>query len=49
MYLELFVRPRLAEQSLYPRRFVSSLIVALSAFGVWIFLMMTYYSVREHI
>ena len=49
MYLEVFVRPTLPEQSLYPRRFVSALIVALSAFGVWIFLMMTYYSVREHI
>jgi capsular polysaccharide transport system permease protein len=49
MYLEVFVRPALAEQSLYPRRFVSTLIVALSAFGIWIFLLMAYYSVREHI
>jgi capsular polysaccharide transport system permease protein len=49
MYLEVFVRPALAEQSLYPRRFVSTLIVALSAFGVWIFLLMAYHSVREHV
>lgn len=49
MYLEVFVRPALAEQSVYPRRFVSTLIVALSAFGVWIFLLMAYHSVREHV
>jgi capsular polysaccharide transport system permease protein len=49
MYLEVFVRPALAEQSLYPRRLVSTLIVALTAFGMWIFLLMAYYSVREHI
>jgi capsular polysaccharide transport system permease protein len=49
MYLEVFVRPALAEQSLYPRRFVATLIVVLSAFGVWIFLLMAYYSVREHV
>jgi capsular polysaccharide transport system permease protein len=48
-YLEVFVRPALAERSLYPRRVISTLIVALVSFGAWIFLLMIYYSVREHI
>jgi capsular polysaccharide transport system permease protein len=48
-YLEVFVRPALAERSLYPRRFISTLTVALVSFGAWIFLLMIYYSVREHI
>lgn len=49
MYLEIFVHPSLAERALYPRRLVSVLIVSLAAFGVWIFLLMIYYSVREHV
>jgi capsular polysaccharide transport system permease protein len=49
MYLEVFVHPALAEKALYPRRLISAVIVALTAFGVWIFLMMTYYSIREHV
>ncbi len=49
MYLEVFVNPSLAERSTYPRRLVSVLIVGLAAFGTWVFLLMVYYSVREHI
>ncbi len=49
MYLEVFVTPSLAENSVYPRRFVSVLIVSLAAFGAWIFLLMVYYSVRDHV
>ncbi len=49
MYLEVFVNPSLAERSTYPRRLVSVLIVSLAAFGVWVFLLMIYYSVREHV
>lgn len=48
-YLEVFVRPALAERALYPRRAVSILVVSLTAFGAWLFLLMVYYSVREHI
>jgi capsular polysaccharide transport system permease protein len=48
-YLEVFVRPALAERSLYPRRFTSTLVAALVAFGAWVLLLMIYYSVREHI
>jgi capsular polysaccharide transport system permease protein len=48
-YLEVFVHPALAERSLYPRRVTSVLIAALVSFGAWIFLLMIYYSVREHI
>ena len=49
MYLEVFVHPALAEKALYPRRIVSAVVVALTAFGVWIFLLMTFYSIREHV
>ena len=49
MYLEIFVPPSLAERAVYPRRFVSVLIVSLAAFGAWVFLLMIYYSVREHV
>jgi capsular polysaccharide transport system permease protein len=48
-YLEVFVRPALAQRALYPRRAVSILIVSLTAFGAWLFLLMVYYSVREHV
>lgn len=48
-YLEVFVRPALAERAVYPRRAVSILVVSLTAFGAWLFLLMVYYSVREHI
>lgn len=49
MYLEVFVTPSLAEHPVYPRRFVSVLIVALASFGAWIFLLMIYYSIRDHV
>jgi len=49
MYLEVFVTPSLAEHPVYPRRVVSVLIVALASFGAWIFLLMIYYSVRDHV
>ena len=48
-YLEVFVRPALAQRALYPRRAVSILVVSLTAFGAWLFLLMVYYSVREHV
>jgi len=44
-----FVHPALAEKALYPRRIVSAVVVALTAFGIWIFLLMTFYSIREHV
>ncbi|WP_439612265.1 hypothetical protein [Reyranella sp.] len=49
MYLEVFVTPSLAEHPVYPRRLVSVLIVALASFGAWIFLLMIYYSIRDHV
>lgn len=49
MYLEVFANPSPAERSVYPRRFVSVLIVSLAAFGAWVFGLMIYYSVREHV
>jgi capsular polysaccharide transport system permease protein len=48
-YLEVFVHPALAEQPLYPRRMISILLVFLAASGIWLFLLMTYHSIREHI
>lgn len=48
-YLEVFVHPSLAEKSTYPRRDVSVLIVFAAALGIWIFVLMAYYSVREHV
>jgi capsular polysaccharide transport system permease protein len=49
MYLEVFVHPALAETPVYPRRLVDAIIVALAAFGVWVFMLMTYYSIRDHV
>ncbi len=49
MYLEVFVTPSLAEYPVYPRRLVSVLVVALASFGAWIFLLMIYYSIRDHV
>ena len=48
MYLEVFVRPALAERALYPRRTVSVLVAALVALGVWLFVLMTVHAIREH-
>lgn len=48
-YLEVFVHPALAEQPLYPRRLISTLIVVLVGFGTWMFLLMIYHSIREHV
>lgn len=49
MYLEVFVKPAISERPSHPRRVVAVLISALIAFGAWLFVMMSYYSVREHI
>jgi capsular polysaccharide transport system permease protein len=48
-YLEVFVHPSLAERAEYPRRTMSTLVVVLVGFGAWIFLLMVWYSIREHV
>jgi len=47
-YITPYVRPFLPEQSMYPRRIISVLLVALCAFVIWTVLLLLFRSVREH-
>lgn len=47
-YLATYVQPGLPQIASYPRTFVDTLLVFLSAFGVWVVLTLVYYSIRDH-
>ena len=48
-YLAVFVPPNLPEAPDYPKRGEAMLLIFLSSLGFWIFSMIMYHSVREHI
>lgn len=47
-YLATYVQPGLPEIASYPRVFVDTLLVLLSAFGIWVVSTLIYYSIRDH-
>ena len=47
-YLATYVQPGLPQIASYPRTFVDTLLVFLSAFGTWVVLTLVYYSIRDH-
>ncbi|MBW9065984.1 hypothetical protein JNB71_22000 [Rhizobium herbae] len=47
-YLATYVQPGLPQIASYPRTFVDTLLVFLSAFGIWVVSTLVYYSVRDH-
>jgi capsular polysaccharide transport system permease protein len=47
-YLATYVQPGLPQIASYPRTFVDTLLVFLSAFGGWVVLTLVYYSIRDH-
>lgn len=47
-YLATYVKPGLPQIASYPRTFVDTLLLFLSAFGAWVVLTLVYYSVRDH-
>lgn len=47
-YLATYVQPGLPQIASYPRTFVDTLLMFLSAFGVWVVLTLVYYSIRDH-
>lgn len=49
LYLNAFVRPKLPEEALYPRRLRSVAIVFLVGLAVWGLGSLAYYSVRDHL
>lgn len=49
IYVSVIVRPTLAQDALYPRRMVNIFLTMLCGFGIWLFLILSYRSVKEHI
>jgi capsular polysaccharide transport system permease protein len=47
-YLATYVQPGIAQIASYPRVFVDTLLVFLSAIGIWVVLTLIYYSIRDH-
>ncbi len=47
-YLATYVQPGLPQIASYPRTFVDTLLVFLSAFGIWVVSTLVYYSIRDH-
>lgn len=47
-YLATYVQPGLPQIASYPRTFIDTLLVFLSAFGAWVVLTLVYYSIRDH-
>jgi capsular polysaccharide transport system permease protein len=47
LYITPYVRPHLPESSIYPRRFLSVLMVGLMAFSFWVAGLMIVRSIRE--
>jgi capsular polysaccharide transport system permease protein len=47
-YLATYVQPGLPQIASYPRTFIDTLLVFLSAFGAWVVLTLIYYSIRDH-
>lgn len=47
-YLATYVQPSLAQIASYPRVFVDTLLVFLSAIGIWVVSTLIYYSIRDH-
>ncbi|HWE72290.1 MAG TPA: hypothetical protein VG328_03960 [Stellaceae bacterium] len=48
-YLSVFVDPNLPQTPAYPRRLMSVMLTLLAALGVWIFGIVIFHSIREHV
>jgi capsular polysaccharide transport system permease protein len=48
LYLTVFVQPRLPEEALYPRRFMTPLLVLFGAFVLWALMSLIWASVEDH-
>lgn len=47
-YLATYVQPGLPQVASYPRQLIDTLLIFLSAIGVWVVLTLVYYSIRDH-
>ncbi|WP_275786216.1 hypothetical protein [Pararhizobium gei] len=47
-YLATYVQPSIAQVASYPRVFVDTLLLLLSAIGIWVVSTLIYYSIRDH-
>jgi capsular polysaccharide transport system permease protein len=47
-YLATYVQPGVAQIASYPRVFIDTLLVFLSAIGIWVVSTLIFYSIRDH-
>lgn len=47
-YLATYVQPGIAQIASYPRVFVDTLLLLLSAIGIWVVSTLIYFSIRDH-